>query len=151
MNKEICGVCNNTGWDSSLYRVPIPCAFCEYGKAVNTYPTPNSNNLAAYQELSRKTYRHLEVNSNLTYPVLGMVNEAGEFAGKFKKVFRDKGGVIDDTTREALRDELGDVLWYLTQICTNLGYTLDDLAQANLEKVLGRLERGTIHGDGDKR
>jgi hypothetical protein len=43
------------------------------------------------------------------------------------------------------------VFWYMTQICTNLGFTLDELAAANLEKVLSRLERGTIHGDGDNR
>jgi NTP pyrophosphatase (non-canonical NTP hydrolase) len=145
METKQCDICNGTGWDLSLYRPPV---LCKCGaKPEAGYTTI----LEQYQQESRKTYKDLGVDSSLTYPVLGMLNEAGEFAGKFKKIFRDKGGVIDEATRLALRDELGDVLWYLTQICTNLGYTLDELAAANLEKVLSRLERNQIHGDGDNR
>jgi NTP pyrophosphatase (non-canonical NTP hydrolase) len=156
-----CERCQDSGWDTSLYREPKYCEDCEAGarlKAQNVQWVKGMSisnhtpfNLSDYQAESRKTYKDLEVDSPLTYPVLGMLNEAGEFAGKFKKIFRDKGGVIDEATRLALRDELGDVLWYMTQICTNLGFTLDELAAANLEKVLSRLERGTIHGDGDNR
>jgi NTP pyrophosphatase (non-canonical NTP hydrolase) len=155
MKMEKCNRCQDSGWDTSLYRDPIYCD-CEAGKSLEArniqWTARNcAYNLADYQELSRKTYKDLEVESNLTYPVLGMLNEAGEFAGKFKKIFRDKGGAIDEETRLALRDELGDVLWYMTQICTNLGFSLDELAAANLEKVLSRLERGKIHGSGDNR
>jgi NTP pyrophosphatase (non-canonical NTP hydrolase) len=156
-----CERCQDSGWDTSLYREPKYCEACEAGarlKAQNvqwvkgmSINQPEPFKLSDYQAQSRKTYKDLEVDSTLTYPVLGMLNEAGEFAGKFKKIFRDKGGVIDEETRLALRDELGDVFWYMTQICTNLGFTLDELAAANLEKVLSRLERGTIHGDGDNR
>ena|SRR5688572_16052590 len=156
-----CDRCQDSGWDTSLYREPKYCEACSAGerlkarnvqweKGMSISPSAEPS-LKSYQELSRKTYRDLEVDSNLTYPVLGMLNEAGEFTGKFKKIFRDKGGVIDEETRLALRDELGDVLWYMTQICTNLGFSLDELASANLEKVLSRLERGKIHGDGDNR
>ena len=72
-------------------------------------------------------------------------------AGKIKKIFRDKNGVVSDTDRDALKGELGDVLWYLTQICTNLDLTLEEVAEANLDKLFSRLERGVIHGDGDHR
>lgn len=105
----------------------------------------------SYQEQSRKTYSDIEVNDPIVYPTLGLVNEAGEFAGKIKKIFRDKGGTISDDDREALKGELGDVLWYLTQICTNLGLSLEDVAEANLDKLFSRLERGKIQGEGDHR
>lgn len=104
-----------------------------------------------YQEKSRKTYSDIETNDFIVYPTLGLVNEAGEVAGKIKKIFRDKGGVFSDEDKEALKSELGDVLWYLTQICTNLGLKLEDVAEANLDKLFDRLERGKIQGDGDKR
>ncbi|MCB0071402.1 MAG: nucleoside triphosphate pyrophosphohydrolase family protein, partial [Caldilineaceae bacterium] len=78
-------------------------------------------------------------------------NEAGELAGKVKKIFRDRDGVIGDTDREALKYELGDVLWYLTQIATELDLSLEEIAAANLDKLFSRLERGQIKGDGDYR
>lgn len=104
-----------------------------------------------YQEQSRKTYNDIPTDDPIVYPTLGLVNEAGEFAGKIKKIFRDKDGVIADADREALKGELGDVLWYLTQICTNLGLSLEEVAEANLDKLFSRLERGKIQGDGDNR
>ena len=105
----------------------------------------------SYQEQSRKTYSDIPTDDPIVYPTLGLVNEAGEVAGKVKKIFRDKNGVISDDDREALKGELGDVLWYLTQICTNLGLTLEEVAEANLDKLFSRLERGQIQGDGDHR
>ena len=105
----------------------------------------------SYQEQSRKTYSDIETNDFIVYPTLGLVNEAGEFAGKIKKVFRDKHGDFTPEVKEALKGELGDVLWYLTQICTNLGFTLEEIAEANLDKLFSRLERGTIQGEGDNR
>ena len=104
-----------------------------------------------YQEQSRKTYNDIETNDPIVYPTLGLVNEAGEVAGKIKKIFRDKGGKVSEADKQALKAELGDVLWYLTQICTNLGLSLEDVAEANLDKLFSRLERGTIGGDGDNR
>ena len=105
----------------------------------------------SYQEQSRKTYGDIETNDPIVYPTLGLVNEAGEFAGKIKKIFRDKNGEFSDEDKEALKGELGDVLWYLTQICTNLGFTLEEVAEANLDKLFSRLERGVIQGEGDNR
>jgi NTP pyrophosphatase (non-canonical NTP hydrolase) len=91
------------------------------------------------------------MNHPIVYPTLGLVNEAGEVAGKIKKIFRDRGGAITEDDRQALKHELGDVLWYLTQICTELDLTLEEVAEANLEKLFSRLERGQIHGEGDQR
>jgi NTP pyrophosphatase (non-canonical NTP hydrolase) len=105
----------------------------------------------AYQRESRKTWGEVHVDSPIVYPTLGLTNEAGEVAGKIKKIFRDKGGKISPEDREALKYELGDVLWYLTQICTELDLTLQEVAAANIEKLFSRQERGQIHGDGDNR
>ena len=104
-----------------------------------------------YQTKSRRTAGYPAVGHPMIYPTLGLVNEAGEVAGKIKKVFRDKGGEINQETREALKAELGDVLWYIAQICTELNLSLDDVAEANITKLYDRLERGKIRGDGDNR
>lgn len=104
-----------------------------------------------YQRESRKTWGEIPMDNPIVYPTLGLTNEAGEVAGKIKKIFRDKGGRISAEDREALKHELGDVLWYLTQICTQLDLTLQEVASTNVEKLFSRLERGKIHGDGDNR
>ena len=104
-----------------------------------------------YQTQSRKTWGLVHTDHPIVYPTLGLVNEAGEVAGKVKKLFRDKGGEISPDDRDALKYELGDVLWYLTQICTELDLSLEEVAEANITKLFARLERGTIQGEGDKR
>ena len=108
-------------------------------------------NFSDYQTQSRKTAKYPAIGHPVIYPTLGLTNEAGEVAGKIKKIFRDKGGVIGTDEREALKGELGDVLWYLAQVCTELDLSLDDVAGHNLEKLFSRLERGKIGGDGDNR
>lgn len=108
-------------------------------------------NLDAYQRESRKTWSLIHTDHPIVYPTLGLVNEAGELAGKVKKIFRDKGGQISEADREALKYELGDVLWYMAQIATELDLSLQEVAEANLEKLFSRLERGKIHGEGDYR
>lgn len=104
-----------------------------------------------YQQKSRKTAAYPAIGHAVIYPTLGLVNEAGEVAGKVKKVFRDKEGQFSPETREALKSELGDVLWYIAQVCTELGLSLDEVAEANIAKLYDRLERGKIKGDGDNR
>ncbi len=104
-----------------------------------------------YQQRSRRTWQLVHTDHPVVYPTLGLVNEAGEVAGKIKKIFRDKGGMIGEADRQALKGELGDVLWYLAQICTELDLSLGDVAEANIEKLSSRLERGVIGGEGDKR
>ena len=108
-------------------------------------------NFNDYQDKSRKTAKYPAIGHPVIYPTLGLVNEAGEVAGKIKKVFRDKDGQISEETRSSLKAELGDVLWYMAQVCTELDLTLDEVAEYNIEKLYSRLERGTIKGDGDNR
>ncbi len=104
-----------------------------------------------YQTRSRATAQYPSIGHPVVYPVLGLANEAGEVAGKIKKVFRDKGGEISAETREALQSELGDVLWYLAQVCTELEISLDEVAESNIAKLFDRQARGKIRGDGDNR
>jgi len=111
----------------------------------------DTKDFQTYQRESRKTWGVIPVDHPIVYPTLGLTNEAGEVAGKIKKIFRDKGGVISEADRQALKHELGDVLWYLTQICTELELSLEEVAAANLTKLFSRMERGQLHGDGDTR
>ena len=104
-----------------------------------------------YQEKSRKTAKYPEAGNNFVYPTLGLAGESGEVAEKIKKVIRDKGGKIDDETRELIKKELGDVLWYVAQLATELGLSLDDVASHNIEKLYSRLERDKLNGSGDNR
>lgn len=104
-----------------------------------------------YQTESRKTWGIIPMNHPIVYPTMGLVNEAGEVAGKIKKIFRDKDGQITETDKQSLKSELGDVLWYLTQICTELGLTLEEVADTNIEKLSSRKDRGKLGGDGDDR
>ena len=108
-------------------------------------------NFNEYQTKSRATAKYPAIGHAVIYPTLGLVNEAGEVAGKIKKVFRDKSGEISAETHEALKAELGDVLWYLAQTCTELEISLDEVAEGNLTKLLDRQARGKIQGDGDNR
>ena len=105
----------------------------------------------SYQDAARKTAAYPDVGSNPIYPTLGLTGEAGEVADKVKKVIRDRGGVFDADTREAIKLELGDVLWYVAQLASELGYELNEVADANLQKLSSRAARGRIGGSGDQR
>lgn len=83
--------------------------------------------------------------------VLGLVGEAGEVAEKFKKVLRDKDGVLSDSDKAEVIKELGDVLWYISSISHYLDVSLQQVADGNLEKVLSRKDRGMTQGSGDNR
>ena len=102
---------------------------------------------SAYQIESRKTWGIIPMNHPIVYPTMGLVNEAGEVAGKIKKIFRDQNGQITEKDKQSLKSELGDVLWYLTQICTELGLTLEEVAETNITKLSSRQERGKLGGD----
>ena len=107
--------------------------------------------LKTYQTRSRETARYPQAGANPIYPTLGLCGEAGEVADKVKKVIRDRDGQFDQAVRDDLRLELGDVLWYVAQLCTELGLSLEDVAAANLEKLASRAARNVIQGSGDRR
>lgn len=104
-----------------------------------------------YQKQSRKTALYTEKELEVFYPVLGLCGESGEIAEKIKKLYRDTSGKVTDELRKDLTKELGDVLWYLSQLATDLDISLDDIAKGNIEKLFSRLKRNKIHGSGDNR
>ncbi|MGD2217599.1 MAG: nucleoside triphosphate pyrophosphohydrolase family protein [Gemmatimonadales bacterium] len=112
--------------------------------------------LSEYQERAHQTSLKTQYGEDpqmgrLLYPTLKLAGEAGEFGEKVGKLLRDKGGEISVGDRNALADELGDVLWYVAEVATVLDVDLDDVAARNLEKLRSRAERGVLKGSGDKR
>ena len=95
-----------------------------------------------YQKQSKETaiYEH-----PIIYPTLGLCGESGEVAEKVKTHLRD-GASLDE-----LKKEVGDVLWYISAIASDLKLSLDDIAETNISKLTSRLERGKIQGSGDNR
>jgi len=81
------------------------------------------------------------------YPALGLSAEVGELNNKIKKKMRD-GRELD---LEDIKGELGDVMWYVSQVATDLGISLDEVAEKNLGKLKSRMERGALGGSGDNR
>ncbi|MBU2028349.1 nucleoside triphosphate pyrophosphohydrolase family protein, partial [Patescibacteria group bacterium] len=100
---------------------------------------------------SRKTAIYPKIGKSFVYPALGLGDEAGEVLGKIKKIFRDKKGIVGNEEKEEIKKELGDVLWYLAQLATELNLSLDNIAKCNIKKLTSRLKRKTLHGDGDNR
>ena len=82
---------------------------------------------------------------------LGLTNEAGEVAGKIKKIYRDSNGELSTNKKHEIAQELGDVQWYLARIAIDIGYTLEDIAIMNIEKLADRTERNKLGGSGDYR
>lgn len=105
--------------------------------------------LNKYQEEAAKTafYEHDDV----AYCALGITGEGGEVADHVKKMLRDDDGVLTEERRQSLKKELGDVLWYIARMAGKLGFTLDDVAISNIEKIKDRLKRNAQHGSGDNR
>ncbi len=108
--------------------------------------------LNEYQKQALKTAIYPE-KYKVIYSALGLGNEAGEVMGKIKKWLRgdDGEGEMSKERVEALKGELGDVLWYLAVLANDLGLELNEIAQANVLKLQSRQEKGNLKGDGDTR
>ena len=97
---------------------------------------------------------------SLLYPTLGLTGEAGEVAEKVKKLYRDDeiNFMREDMTEELTADqandlalELGDVLFYIAAIAGDIGYSLEEIADMNIDKLAQRQARNTLSGSGDHR
>ena len=98
-------------------------------------------NFREYQAEARKTAMYPDRMSNLAYPTLGLAGEAGEVANIVKKIQRDFQGVVTDEIRGKFKDELGDVLWYISAYADQLGLTLSEIAAFNVGKLAKRHAR----------
>lgn len=123
----------------------------------NQYPAKEYD-LNDYQSDAAHTavYPGQHTAGGITYTILGLVGECGELTNKWKKFLRD----IDteffapdelETYKQQLRAELGDVLWYITMLASELNTTLGEVAGENVNKLQSRNERGVIGGSGDNR
>lgn len=107
---------------------------------------------AAYQAGAMKTAVYPDRGQgNFTYPALGLAGETGEICEKLKKAIRDDGGRVSAERLALLSKELGDVLWYVAALCTELGLEMDHVAAENLAKLAARQSANKLHGDGDHR
>lgn len=95
-------------------------------------------NFEEYQSAARETALYPRRSANLEYPTLGLTGEAGEVANIVKKIQRDHGGVVNEEIRGKLKDELGDVLWYISACADELGITLSEIAEFNVDKLAKR-------------
>lgn len=95
---------------------------------------------AFYPEKGERT------NTEIAYLTLGLTGEAGEVAEKIKKAIRD--GQFDS---EQVAKELGDVYWYLGQLCIFLGKKPSEVIQMNYDKLASRKQRDVLGGSGDER
>jgi NTP pyrophosphatase (non-canonical NTP hydrolase) len=107
--------------------------------------------LNEYQEEARKTSTEKDWRESLILSSLGLAGETGEVIEKIKKVIRDKDYVITLEEKEEIKKEMGDVLWYLSQLGVVLDLSLEEIAKSNLEKIHSRHKRGVISGEGDNR
>ena len=128
-----------------------------------------------YQKKAMST--RLQSSDNFCYMIFGLVEEVGELAGKISKGIRKNNACIGlpgsvvadladpdeatandiffidqaDEQREAMKKELGDVMWMVAGLADQLGWTLESVCQENLRKLADRAERGKIDGSGDNR
>jgi NTP pyrophosphatase (non-canonical NTP hydrolase) len=137
---------------------PFECMFGDFSRRriiLSVAPTLNS-----YQDLAYETAMYPGQNSfeGLAYCLFKLAGECGEVSEKMGKNLRGRlvewnshPSTWSPEVRDALKKEIGDVLWYLGGVSKELGFTLQEVAEANLAKLEGRQERGVIHGDGDNR
>ena len=102
--------------------------------------------LNTYQKLAAETAIYPSCRAT-EYLSLGLVAEAGEVAGKVAKFYR-KDGYFPTV---AVMDELGDVLWFISELARTYGFSLEEIAENNIAKLTGRKQRGTLQGSGDTR
>lgn len=110
----------------------------------------NSTKLDDYQSFVKET-AIFPREMKIIYPTLGLCGESGEVAEKIKKVIRDNNGEFDEVSKVNIIKELGDVLWYLTAIASDLDVSLETIFTANMEKLRDRRSRGMTKGSGDNR
>lgn len=104
----------------------------------------------AYQNFASITRIYPE-NMKIVYPCLGLSGEVGEVCEKVKKIYRDNNGIFSEQDKEQILREMGDVLWYLSALASDLGYNLNDIAFNNTQKILERKNTGKLSGNGDYR
>ena len=111
--------------------------------------------MKTFDEYEEEAMNTAVYDGEVIYPTLGLVSEAGEVADKIKKLMRDEdvdlGFEMSEEQRRAVALEVSDCLWYITALASDLGYSLEEIADMNIEKLRDRKDRNAIHGSGDER
>lgn len=113
-------------------------------------PKENGMTLDDYQHYTL-TKAILPHDRDIKYLAIALGGEVGEAQDKVKKVLRDKGGLFERKDLDAIALELGDALFYLSLLAHAINYDFSEIARLNIDKINSRLERGTLHGEGDLR
>lgn len=170
------GACANCSDEFTSRHGPIPAHFPAFdgGSAIthsNYNPAYNPESdyytLNDYQKDAGSTAIYPGGNTPLgiTYTILGLVGETGEIANKWKKYYRDapdhndttdtpadpNGDLYVNAYKDQLRAELGDVLWYVANLASELDIDLGELAVQNVKKLKDRKARNKLKGSGDNR
>lgn len=118
----------------------------------------SENNAIPFSDMSFNEYQDQTAQTAiypskqaLEYLCLGVASEAGEIAGKMKKLIRDEKGFSSEDWDRSLKAEIGDVLWYLARLADELNFSLSEIAEENIQKLLNRKNKGTLKGSGDDR
>lgn len=104
----------------------------------------------AYQNFADTTRIYPE-DMKIIYPCLGISGEVGEVCEKIKKIYRDKNGQFSEHDKDEICREIGDVLWYLSALCTDLNRDFNDIAFKNTQKIYERKNQNKLNGNGDYR
>lgn len=126
------------------------CSLCKAQWACPCEVMVDPITLAEYDRLAARTDEadvRLSPDGYPLYYSMGLSGEAGEFTDKIKKAWRNQAPI----DRQAAARELGDVLWYVAAAARALGYTLEQVARMNIDKLADRAARGVIKSEGDKR
>ena len=108
-------------------------------------------NFDEYQRKAVGTAIYPNQGDNLYYPALGLAGEAGEVCDKIKKIMRDQDGNRTLAQEEEIAKELGDVLWYIANLCEEMDIDMSQAAAMNIAKLESRKQRGKLKGSGDNR
>jgi len=92
-----------------------------------------------FQEYQQRAVETDQVPTNTVVPLLGLAGEAGELLSEYKKYLRD--GDAHRLFKERVAEELGDLLWYISNVASKFELSLDDIATGNLDKTKDRWDR----------
>lgn len=107
--------------------------------------------LKTYQDHALKTAVYPRIGFNWQYPLIGLGGELGELMNILKKTIRDDHNKITEIKKEKLKDELGDIFWYLVVLCWELKIDPDLVLELNIDKLEARKNNNTLHDTGDRK
>lgn len=122
-------------------------------QSANRRPQPKRINFNDYQNKAGMTalYPNKGEFGGLIYCLFGVFGEAGELMNHAQKALRDNGGEFNAEIKKKMIGEMGDMLWFMSQLCKELEIDFSHVPIKNLDKLADRMERGKIGGSGDNR